>query len=208
MEMRVVGAGMGRTGTMSLKLALERLLGAPCYHMVEVFQHPEHVAAWRGAAEGQMPDWTQVLSGYAAAVDWPAAAFWPEISQAFPNAIILHSTRDSESWWKSASSTIFNSVNLLQPESEWLGMVRAMMASRFTTDLSDKDACIAAFERNNAHVLATAPKDRLLEWRASDGWAPICKALDLPIPDEPFPHANTTEEFLSRVESGRGPRPD
>src|SRR4051812_33056332 len=86
-SLRVVGAGLGRTGTNSLKLALERLLGAPCYHMFEVFSHPEHLDEWQRAAEGDMPDWHQLFDGFAAGVDWPMASFWPEIADAFPEAI-------------------------------------------------------------------------------------------------------------------------
>src|SRR5262245_3217336 len=102
MSLRVVGAGLGRTGTMSLKIALERLLGAPCYHMIEVFQHPEHVAFWHEAALGRMPDWDQLFAGYAAAVDWPSAAFWPELMEAYPDALVVLSVRDTQSWWQSA----------------------------------------------------------------------------------------------------------
>ena len=87
MTLRVVGAGLGRTGTMSLKLALERLLGAPCYHMAEVFVHPEHVAVWHAAARGEPVDWHALFAGYAAAVDWPVGSFWPEVSAAFPDAL-------------------------------------------------------------------------------------------------------------------------
>ena len=96
MTLRVVGAGLGRTGTLSLKVALERLLGAPCYHMSEVFAHPEHVGAWRDAARGRPPDWSALFAGYRAAVDWPAAAFWPELSAAFPDAIVVLSVRDPD----------------------------------------------------------------------------------------------------------------
>lgn len=106
MTLRVVGAGLGRTGTTSLKLALERLLGGPCYHMSEVFQHPEHIGHWHGAARGDMPDWRALFAGYVAAVDWPAASFWREISAAFPQALVVLSVRDPDAWWQSASSTI------------------------------------------------------------------------------------------------------
>src|SRR6266566_10081202 len=99
MTLRVIGAGMGRTGTMSLKLALERLLGGPCYHMVEVFPRPAHFGLWTAAGRGKPTDWHALFDGFVAAVDWPAAAFWKEIADAFPEAIILLSTRDSESWW-------------------------------------------------------------------------------------------------------------
>ena len=87
--LRIVGAGVGRTGTLSLKIALERLLGAPCYHMAEVFGKPEHLSLWHGATRGKLPDWHALMRGYAAAVDWPASAFWPELAEAFPEALVL-----------------------------------------------------------------------------------------------------------------------
>jgi hypothetical protein len=197
MALRVVGAGCGRTGTMSLKLALERLLGEPCYHMVEVFSHPQHVPEWRSAATGRMPDWNNLFSGYAAAVDWPASAFWPELSEAYPDALVVLSTRDSESWWRSAHETIFARLNEV-PNPEFLGMVEALFTARFTPDITNRDACIAAFERHNARVREAVPAERLLEFQASQGWEPLCKALGVPIPDEPFPHVNTREEWAAR----------
>lgn len=199
MSLRVVGAGLGRTGTHSLKLALERLLGAPCYHMVEVFKHPEHAHDWHQAAIGQMPDWEALFSGYTSAVDWPASAFWPELSEAYPDALVILSTRSAQSWMRSARATIFSSINSHDSDTPWRQMVDAMMASRFTSALDDDAACIAAFERHNAHVREAVPPNRLLEWTATDGWEPICKSLGLPVPDEPFPLTNTTEQFLAHM---------
>lgn len=196
MALRVVGAGLGRTGTMSLKLALERLLGGPCYHMVEVFSHPEHIAAWHAAARGQMPDWHTLFDGYRAAVDWPAASFWPELAAAFPDAVVLLSVRDAESWWQSAHDTIFPASQ--RTEGEWRAMFDDLFAARFTPALDDRAQCIAAFERHNAEVRKAVPRSRLVEWRAADGWAPLCAALGVPVPNEPFPRVNTTEEFLRR----------
>src|SRR5438067_5203084 len=138
MSLRVIGAGMGRTGTMSLKLALERLLGGPCYHMIEVFPRPAHFQHWIDASHGKMPSWDQVFDGFAAAVDWPAAAFWPEIAAHYPDAIILLSTRESaEAWWKSANATIFE-PNRGEPPGPMGGMMKAMMSSRFTPHIHDK----------------------------------------------------------------------
>jgi hypothetical protein len=194
MTLRVVGAGVGRTGTTSLKLALERLLGGPCYHMMEVFTHPEHVPAWHAAARGEMPDWQDLMRGYVAAVDWPASAFWPELSRAFPDALIVHSVREPDSWWESASQTIFPRT-LRAPHDEWYAMVDEMFRRRFTDALDDRDACIAAFERHNAEVRRTAPRQRLVEWTAADGWAPLCAALGVPVPDEPFPRINTRDDW-------------
>jgi sulfotransferase family protein len=196
MTLRIVGAGLGRTGTMSLKRALERLLGAPCYHMIEVFQRPEHLPVWHRAVLGEMPDWHRLFEGYAAAVDWPVSAFWREISAAFPDAIVLLSVRDPESWWRSASSTIFPST--LKAEGDWRRMIDDLFASRFTAAITDQAACIAAYEKHVAQVRATVEPGRLVEWQASEGWAPLCAALGVPIPDQPFPHENTTKDFQSR----------
>ncbi len=197
MKLRVVGAGLGRTGTNSLKVALERLLGAPCYHMMEVFQHPDHVPLWRAAARGEMPDWNALFADYAAAVDWPAAAFWPELSATFPDALVLLSVRDPHSWWQSASETIFPSLRE-QQGTEWYAMVDEVFGARFTRALEDRPAAIAALERHNARVRANVPARRLLEWRAADGWAPLCAALGVPIPNEPFPHTNARADWQAR----------
>ena len=197
MTLRVVGAGVGRTGTLSLKLALERLLGAPCYHMAEVFVHPGHAPVWHAAARDEAIDWKRLMRGYAAAVDWPAAAFWPELSEAFPDALVLLSVRNAEAWWESASHTIFPS-SLAAEAGAWRAMLDAMFAARFTPELRDRAVCIAAFERHNERVREQVPAYRLLEWRPGDGWAPLCDALKVPVPDEPFPHANSRAEFLAR----------
>jgi hypothetical protein len=205
MTLRVVGAGCGRTGTLSLKVALEQLLGGPCYHMTEVFSHPEHVASWHVAARGGTPDWQELFQGYRAVVDWPAASFWPELMEAFPDAVVVLSVRDAEGWWRSASQTIFPASR--SASGEWRDMVDAIFAARFTSALDDRAACIAAFERHNAEVRRGVPASRLVEWRAAEGWAPLCDALGVPVPSEPFPRANTTEEFLTRIAPGLGGSP-
>jgi len=199
MSLRVVGAGLGRTGTLSLKLALEKLLGGPCYHMAEMLGHPEHVPLWRAAARGELVDWEALFAGYRAGVDWPQGSFWEEIAEAFPDAIILLSLRDADSWWRSASETIFkiSAAKTLAPE--WYAMVEEIFTHRFVWPPDDEAAAKAAFERYNADVLARAPKDRLLVWRASDGWGPLCERLGVPVPGEPFPRVNTREEFIGRV---------
>ena len=201
MTLRVVGAGLGRTGTMSLKVALERLLGGPCHHMMEVFTHPEQVPYWRAAARGDMPDWERVFAGYRAGVDWPMCAYWPEISAAFPDALIVHSVRDTDGWWKSASETIFKGIKVAEERMpEWYAMVRDVMTDRFIWPPDREAEAKAAYERWNADVRARAPRGRLLEWRASDGWEPLCKALGVPVPGEPFPRVNTRDEFVARME--------
>jgi hypothetical protein len=198
MELKVVGAGVGRTGTLSLKTGLEQLTGQPCYHMLEVFAHPEHVAMWREAAEGGKVDWATMLDPYGSTSDFPACLFWPEILEASPGAVVVLSTRsDAEAWWESASNTIFAIAGSeLPPEmADWFEMWRAVASARFTADWTDKDAAIAAYERHNAEVRASVPSRNLVDWQARDGWEPLCDALDMDVPDEPFPHLNTREDF-------------
>jgi len=196
MNLRIVGAGVGRTGTHSLKDGLEILLGGPCYHMIEVFPRPEHPALWRSAMDGESVDYDALLDGFVAAVDWPACTMWRELAAANPDAVILLSTRDPESWWTSCENTIFQAITRAMdgPPSDWTAMATKMLEV-FGGDMHDKAASIAAFERHNADVRATADPKRLVEWQGKDGWGPICSALDLPVPDEPFPHVNTTDEF-------------
>ena len=200
-----VGAGLGRTGTASLKRALERILGAPCYHMEEVPRHaPEHPVAWAAAYRGDLPDWDWIFDGYVACVDWPAGPLWQPISAAFPDSIILLSSRDPDAWWRSASSTIFQAIEerYCGPnagDNGWTWMIQGMM-SRFSEDWRDEDAAKAAFVAYNDEVRRTAPVDRLVEWQPGDGWQPICERLGVPVPNEPFPHTNTTEEFRTTYE--------
>ena len=201
-NLRVIGAGLGRTGTHSLKLALEKLLGAPCYHMAEVFRRPEDIPIWHRAANGERVDWRKLFAGYAAAVDWPPAGFWTQIADVFPDAIILLSVRDADSWWKSASSTIF-AMHQREPRPDdnpaFRPMIADMFGKTFTPDFLEETAAKAAFDRHNADVRKRAPAGRLVEWRAADGWAPLCAALGVPVPDEPFPVSNTSEQVRARA---------
>jgi hypothetical protein len=197
MSLRVVGAGVGRTGTHSLKIALERLLGGRCYHMVEVFSHPEHVPVWHAAMRNEPVDWASLFDGYEATVDWPGGAVWREISAAFPEALVLLSTRrTSDEWYTSASRTIFPAQGLA-PRPGW-EMWRAMavtMLERFTPDWRDGEATKAAYERHNAEVRTQVPAERLVDWQPTDGWGPLCRALGLAEPEDPFPVTNTTDQF-------------
>ncbi|HEY6426917.1 MAG TPA: sulfotransferase [Acidimicrobiales bacterium] len=194
--LRVVGAGVGRTGTHSLKIALEQLLGGPCHHMVEVFAHPEEVAVWTDAIDGKAIDWGALMSGYTAQVDWPGGSFWPELSAANPDAVVLLSTRDPDKWFTSCSNTIFAGIRaMVDGGDEWMSAVMRLFKERFSDEIEDRDAMVAAYERHNEAVRAAVPEGRLLDWTPSDGWEPICERLNLPVPSEPFPVTNTTAEF-------------
>lgn len=201
MTLRVVGAGLARTGTNSLKLALERLLGGRCYHMYELFGQAGHVPRWHGAIRGEPIDWDDLFAGWVAAVDWPVSAFWREIAGAHPDAVILLSQReDAKAWWESASRTVLAVHEERLPDDlrDWFAMYMDLLRVRFTPDWADRERAMAAYDRHNDAVRASAPAGRLVEWTTGDGWEPLCTALGLPVPDEPFPHTNTTADFLAR----------
>jgi hypothetical protein len=180
-------------------VALERLLGGPCYHMVEVFGRPGDVPVWRDAMAGRDVDWHALFAGYEAVVDWPAAGVWDRIADAFPDAPVLLSTRTSaDEWWRSASNTIFH-VDPGTEMAEWKAMTDEMFRRFADGDHLDEATAKAAYERHNAAVRATVPPERLVEWQPADGWAPLCRALEVPVPDEPFPVTNTTPEFRQMV---------
>ena len=205
-SLRVIGVGLGRTGTHSLKLALERLLNAPCYHMFEVFDHPGHIEVWKAAIDGSPPDWNEFFAGYQATVDWPAAAFWTELIDVYPDAVVVLSVRPTAEWWRSASRTIFAVIQSFElsaegepPRNPVVAAQRKMagdlLRARFVQDFGDERAACEAYERHNEAVRLRVPAGRLVEWTPGDGWEPICAALGVPVPEDEFPHTNTTEEF-------------
>ncbi len=182
---------------MSLKTALERLIGGSCYHGSEVFTRPSHVESWNCAALGKPIDWHALFDGFTATVDWPASAFWEEISEEFPEAIILLSTRESaDSWWRSVNGTIFRYAGRDDPVTR---MYTHVLGARFTASVQDAETVKTAYMRHNAHVRATAPPGRLVEWTPEDGWAPLCEALGVAVPDEPFPRLNRTRDRGSLI---------
>jgi hypothetical protein len=200
MSLSVVGAGVGRTGTHSLKVALEQLLGGPCHHMMEMFGDPVQIAGWTDAIEGRPVDWSQLLERFTAMVDWPGASFWREVLAANPDALVLLSVRDPDAWYRSASRTIFLAFDHLPPDvAPWMNSVRKMLHDRFSDDLENPAAMIAAYEQHNEAVRREVPAAQLLEWTPSDGWEPICDRLGVPVPSEPFPVTNTTDEFRAML---------
>lgn len=200
MELKVVGAGVGRTGTHSLKIALEQLLHAPCHHMLEILGDPGQAPAWIDAIDGRPVDWSAMLLRYRSIVDWPGASFWPELSRAHPDALVLLSVRDPEDWYRSASNTIFMSFDRVPPElAPWMEAVRRLLGDRFSDHLDDPTTMMDAYNRHNEAVRSGVSASRLLEWNLGDGWEPICDRLGLPVPTEPFPMTNSTDEFRELV---------
>ena len=199
MDLRVIGAGLPRTGTHSLKLALEQLLGRRCYHMSEIPGHPFDLGpGWDRALAGRTPSWDTLLRGYVATVDWPASMFWRELSDVNPDALVLLSVRDSaETWWQSLNETILPIARqALTPDwKEGRGLLDLL--ERFTgrANWDDPATLMAAYQKHNDMVRQTIPQNRLLVWKASGGWPPLSQALDLPIPDQPFPWVNRRSEW-------------
>jgi hypothetical protein len=199
--LQVIGAGLPRTGTKSLQAALERLLGGRCYHMHELVEHLDHVPTWRAALRGETVDWQPVLGDYSTAVDWPASAMWRELAEAHPSALVVLSVRaDASAWWESVSSTVLQTARREPPPErvEWMVMLLELL-NRLTPSWNDPQAAAAAataaYERHNAAVRQTIDPSRLIEWQATDGWEPLCQALGVSVPDEPFPKLNTREEW-------------
>ena len=203
MNLKVVGAGLGRTGTHTLKVVLERLVG-PTHHMVELFANPEQVPYWTKAANGApLSEWGSVLDPYAASVDWPSCRWYAELAEANPDALVLLSVRESaDAWWRSASNTIFK---VEMPAGDPWGDAMRKLLTDHIGSTTDEAVAKAGYDRHNAEVRATIPSDRLLEWKATDGWEPICERLGVPVPDEPFPVTNTTQEFQAMLAAG-GPQ--
>ena len=199
----MVGVGVGRTGTLALKLALEHLLGGTCYHMSEVMEHPEHRSTWHKAILGEPVDWSSFLGPYVAIVDFPGAVVWKELVAAFPDAPVLLSTRESaDVWWDSANATIIEATRRLlaspDVESDRTAMAKAMW-ERFSPGWDDPERAKAAYDAHNEAVRSAVDPDRLFEYQPGDGWAPICEALGREVPEAAFPNTNSRAEFRNRV---------
>jgi len=206
MALKVVGAGFGRTGTLSLKTALEKLGFGPCYHMMEVFPRPEHVRMWHRLAFENQIDWDSLFAGFSAAVDWPAARWWREIAAHYPEAKVLLSVRDPEGWYKSMIDTIYQPMkspapddapDLLRLQNE---MVRkAILGETFDNRFEDKAYALEVFKRHTQEVRDAIAAARLLVFDVREGWAPVCRFLDVAIPDEPFPRLNDTASTQTMI---------
>jgi hypothetical protein len=201
--MQVIGTGVGRTGTYSLKLAINQLGLGPCFHMEEVILNmPRQVPLWSAALNGA-PDWQAIYEGYPSAVDWPTAGFFRELCEVYPSAKFVLTQRSPESWVDSFCGTIYELLagrDQAPPEMrDWLEMSAGVIARTGFPDGLDRDALMEAFVAHNDAVRATIPSGQLLVFEVKQGWGPLCEFLGVPIPDGPFPRTNHREEFWDKV---------
>ncbi|MGA9796659.1 MAG: sulfotransferase family protein [Rhizomicrobium sp.] len=204
MALQVIGAGFGRTGTATLKMVLEQLGFGPCHHMIEVILHPEQADFWERATRGEPVDWEEVFAAYRASCDWPSCAFYKELAERYPEAKVILTLRDPKAWYKSVSNTIMQAMKgpLVLPDGKRVGppgeFAPLLIGQKTFGGRFDEDSMIEVFNRHNEEVKRTIPAGRLLVFDAAQGWEPICRFLDKPIPAMPFPKTNTTEEFQAR----------
>ncbi|MCK5941376.1 MAG: hypothetical protein KAI24_05350 [Planctomycetes bacterium] len=203
MIQHVIGAGVGRTGTYSLKLAINRLGLGPCHHMEEVLlQHAEQVPLWNAALRGE-PQWQRIFAGYASTVDWPTAGFFRELHAAFPQAKFVLTVRSPESWAASFSATIQRLLadkDQAPPELRpWLDMADDVVRKTGFPPGLDEAGLQRAFTAHNDAVRAAIPAEQLLVFEVKQGWGPLCTFLGVDAPDEPFPRTNDRGEFWDRV---------
>ncbi|MEM9653655.1 MAG: sulfotransferase family protein [Actinomycetota bacterium] len=198
--MRLIGAGLPRTGTLSLKHATELLTGERCYHMNDLLRTAGHAETWCRILTGETALLDEVFDGYRCAVDWPVSSIWREAAEHYPDAIVLLSHRDSaETWWRSADRTVWELMRR-EPVAGFEAAYRMHehLQDRFATPWDDAASAMAAYEAHLDAVRATIDPNRLVEYQPGDGWGPLCRALGVDEPDEPFPHANSTASFLDR----------
>lgn len=211
MGLKIIGAGFGRTGTHSLKIALEELGFGPCHHMTEVFANPWQIPYWQAATEGKPVDWHTLLANYQATTDWPCCTFYEQLMQTYPDAKVLLSVRDPERWYESVTATIYrvslmshspivSLVKLINPmvreRLRSVHMVNALVWQRtFHDKFEDKAYAISVFNQHNEEVKQRVPAEKLLVFDVKEGWEPLCTFLGVAVPDKPFPHVNDRESF-------------
>ncbi|GAA3212225.1 sulfotransferase family protein [Nonomuraea helvata] len=201
--LKVVGASYGRTGTTSVRLALETLGFGPCHYMRELFTSPAHAQEWLRVAEGGAPDWKRLLDGFASTIAWPAAFYWRELAAVFPEAKVLLIVRDPASWYASMRRTLYRTRPAgAGPAANVRDQVieKIVWQGTFSGRFEDRDHAIGVYLAHLDEVREAVPSGRLIEFEPSHGWEPLCAALGVGVPDVPFPTANTTDEYLRRAE--------
>ena len=193
MTLKVIGAGFGRTGTDSMREALDMLGFGPCHHMFEVIGNEEQKRLWRAFVAGTPTGWDQLFAGYSSCVDWPSAYYWPDLIRAYPEAKVILTHRSAESWWASFEKTILDGLHKsTDPASLGLALIKAQV---FGGRPDDRGHAMALYEANVNAVKTTVPKERLLIHELGDGWGPLCEFLGVPTPTQPYPSRNSASEF-------------
>ena len=201
MSLSVINAGFGRTGTMSIKMALEKLGLGPCHHMEEVFNDSAQLPYWQKAAAGEQVNWDDVFQGYQSAVDWPSAHYWRELAEFYPDSKVLLSVRPAELWWESFSCTIKKLLEIKDEIPEEYPRSIINMADKIITQQTfngsceNKDLVLAEFQKRIDEVKEVIPANRLLIFQVTEGWEPLCDFLNVPVPEEDFPRSNAKVEF-------------
>lgn len=205
MALEIIGAGFGRTGTNSLKAALERLGFGPCHHMSEVIGNADQVRLWAEVAEGR-PDFERIFSGFRSAVDFPVSAYWQDVLAATPGAKVILSDRDPGDWYGSFSQTILPLIldKATWPDIRraWFAMIDEVIVAKALGGRTDREGILAAYRANAAAARALEAQGRALVLRSRDGWPPLCDFLGVEVPDEPYPKTNPRAEFFAAVKSG------
>ncbi|WP_420645256.1 sulfotransferase family protein [Candidatus Leptofilum sp.] len=205
MTLKVIGSGFGRTGTLSLKAALEILGFAPCYHMKEVIKRPSHIKLWQQIAHNQPVPWNDIFTNFQAVVDFPASIFYQELLEAYQTAKVIHTVRDPERWYDSTAETIYRAAEsfspwmakMLPPLGNFIDMQERIIWQRlFNGRFSDRPYAIQQFNAHTEAVKQNVPPEKLLIFQVKEGWEPLCKFLGVPVPDLPFPHVNDRENML------------
>ena len=203
MALKIVGSGLGRTGTKSLQSAINILGLGPCHHMAEVFAHPESMALWVEAGAGR-PDWDAIFADYAAMVDYPGAHYWRQLADYYPDAKVLHSVRDPDKWFESTQATIFTPDGMATRPGPQSAFFASFMVE-FRQHMHDRAFMTDYFRRHTEAVKKAIAPERLLVYEVGQGWEPLCAFFGVPVPATPFPAENSRAEFIARMKAHHGP---
>ena len=201
MALDIIGAGFGRTGTSSLKIALEHLGFGPTHHMFEIRDNPHLLPPWQAAARSETIDWDVAFAGYRSQVDWPGARFWKELADYYPDARVILTVRDPDQWFDSVQATIAPFVagrgqHGADHPNAIATMAHQLIAKAIFDDRLDERAhATQVFRDHVATVQATIPPQRLLTFDVREGWGPLCGFLGCPVPDITFPRLNSSRQF-------------